>query len=127
MPSQFTRSMAAFAQMQSFNGLIAAWTRSFNSWPTSAVTSPVASNLTSLFDSLSTPEGVTSLAAAPYSAYRSSGGHAMAQIVMPIADQITVMARMNPAVAAFLPAPTQAALTPSTWLATLPTWRFFNA
>jgi hypothetical protein len=60
-----------------------------------------------------------------YAAYRSAGGHAVAQIVAPVTDTLTAMARMNPVVSALLPPPAPA--MPFSALAMLSPWRFFKA
>lgn len=89
-------------------------------WPTT--TWPTAAWPTTLFDKVRPPSPVALLPDAPFSAYRTAGGHAVAQIIQPVSDTLTAMARLNPVVAATMPQPVAAS-----WLATLPPWRFFNA
>ena len=89
-------------------------------WPTTAWSATVWP--TTLFDMVRPPSPIASLPETPFSAYRTAGGHAVAQIIQPVAATLTAMARLNPVVAAAMPKPVAAS-----WLAALPPWRFFNA
>lgn len=92
------------------------WAQSLATWPFPAAPQATA------FDAFRIATPAVPFPITPFSAYRTAGGHAVAQIMAPVADTLTAMARLNPVIAAAMPAP----VTPS-WLATLPPWRFFNA